>query len=258
MICAPWIDEVTCDTGTLDPDVVLSYIEAASEVMWMLGGRRHGTCTDIVRPCRSDFIPVDGWHEWGQGWFPIRYAGEWFNVCNHSTGCSCAFLSEIKVPLSNVSSVTNVIVAGTVMDPADWRVDNGNMLVRLDGSLWPACQDVAAPIDDEDSWGVEFTWGADPGRLGELAVEELACELIKAKLGLACRLPQRVTTITRQGISMTLLDPQEFLRDGKTGLYLPDLWLQAVNPEKLAQPSAVYSPDSFVRRPRFTGEAWPP
>lgn len=53
----------------------------------------------------------------------------------------------------------------------------------------------------------------------------LAEEYVKAASGAACALPERITSITRQGASWTILDPQDFLQDGLTGIGPVDQWL---------------------------------
>lgn len=64
--------------------------------------------------------------------------------------------------------------------------------------------------------------GADRAafRLGE--------EFVKASLGQQCALPERVTSLNRQNVSWTILDPQDFLQDGLTGIGPIDQWLSQV------------------------------
>ena len=68
-----------------------------------------------------------------------------------------------------------------------------------------------------------------------------------------CRLPRRVTQITRQGVTAMVLDPMSFLNEGKTGLYLCDAFLAAVNPGKLRRRATLASPDISRRVRRQTG-----
>jgi hypothetical protein len=70
-----------------------------------------------------------------------------------------------------------------------------------------------------------------------------AIELIKAWEGDDCALPDRVTSVTRQGISYTILDNQDFLENFRTGIYVIDLFLKTANPAKALAPSKVFSPD---------------
>lgn len=60
------------------------------------------------------------------------------------------------------------------------------------------------------------------------AAFRLAEEYVKAASGAACALPERITSITRQGASWTILDPQDFLSDGLTGIGPIDQWLAQV------------------------------
>jgi hypothetical protein len=56
----------------------------------------------------------------------------------------------------------------------------------------------------------------------------LATEYGKAAAGAACSLPERITSITRQGVSWTLLDPQDFYDKGFSGMGRVDNWLAPV------------------------------
>jgi hypothetical protein len=59
-----------------------------------------------------------------------------------------------------------------------------------------------------------------------------------------CQLPGRTTSVQREGLSFTLLDPQDYLRDGKTGLPSVDLWISSTNPRKALRPAGVFTPDA--------------
>ena len=59
----------------------------------------------------------------------------------------------------------------------------------------------------------------------------------------ACLLPDRVTSISRQGVSFTILDPQNFLKEGRTGLYNVDLFIKSVNPVNALKKAKIFSPD---------------
>lgn len=254
--CEPFItaDVLPCDISD-DPPASLATraIAAASFVLWALGGRRHGICSVTVRPCAERCAPSGLWHSWGSGWQPVLYEGAWLNVCGCGSGdgCSCGPVSEIILPARPVASVESVSIDGVALvEGDDYRLD-GSRLVRLDGE-WPTCQNMEAAADAEGSFTVSFSWGTPVDALGQMAAGELACEFAKALRGDAsCALPQRVQSITRQGVSLALLDPLDFLAEGRTGLYTVDLWLATVNPSGLASGPMVWSPD--VASPRFVG-----
>lgn len=95
-----------------------------------------------------------------------------------------------------------------------------------------------APNDEIE---VEYSYGSPPPQVVQTAVEALANELLAAYNGGDCRLPERVTSVTREGMSFTLIDPQDFLDDGRTGIYEVDLALRAVNPSKAKARARVFS-----------------
>jgi hypothetical protein len=103
---------------------------------------------------------------------------------------------------------------------------------------------MALPDTEEGTWSVSLTYGREPPQIALDAAAELACEMIKARIGQACRLPQRMTSLTRQGVSMSFIDPMSFFKEGRTGIYLLDLAIRALNPRLLARAPGVYSPDA--------------
>lgn len=61
-----------------------------------------------------------------------------------------------------------------------------------------------------------------------------------ASTGQSCALPERVTNITRQGVSWTMLDPMDFLTKGMTGVGRIDSWLSTARREHPS--AAMYDP----------------
>lgn len=59
-------------------------------------------------------------------------------------------------------------------------------------------------------------------------VMKLALEFAKSHAGKSCSLPERVTSVNRQGVSWTILDPLDFLDKGLTGIGSVDQWISAV------------------------------
>jgi hypothetical protein len=78
--------------------------------------------------------------------------------------------------------------------------------------------------------------GQNPPPMGRSAAAALAAEMLRSDpryeaLGAGDTRPAaRLTSITRQGVTMTFADPADLMRNGMTGVYAVDLFLQAVNP----------------------------
>lgn len=221
-LCAPWISaeelDVCCPVVDPDATLVTESILAASEVLYVLSGRQYpGICDGYLRPC-------------GDACACSYYA------------CGCDRLAAVWLR-SDVLTVAEVDIGGVILDPSLYRLD-GAYLVRLDGEAWPCCQNMGAAVGDPDTFTVTVTYGSPVPQIGLEAAKKLACELVQSCTpGADCALPSRVTSITRQGVSMVMLDPMNFLDNGRTGLYAVDLFLSTVNPHGLRRPSRAWSPD---------------
>lgn len=144
----------------------------------------------------------------------------------------------IKLPRSPVTAVSSVTVNGDAF--AAWKIDGAGWLERTDGQGWIVCNDVTV---------IDYAWGVPPPESGKQAAVKLAVEIALAMNNdSTCQLPARVQSVTRQGISVAVLDPQDFLDNGRTGIYLVDLFLIAVNPGNLRRRARVWSPDIPVAR----------
>lgn len=79
---------------------------------------------------------------------------------------------------------------------------------------------------------VTYVYGhAEPPEIVRRAIDIYKEQLDLAIEGdSACQLPKRVTSISRQGISMTIIDPAEYLDKGRTGLPQVDSLISFVNP----------------------------
>lgn len=237
--CESWEPIVCCDLTASDAVITGYAAQAATEVLWALSGRRFGTCSVTLLPCPRGCEPPSAWY-WGDSHWPqpALVGGLWYNLpCNGSCpgSCTCNTESAFEVPRP-ISSIVSITVDGVVVPTGSYRVANYRTVVRTDGVPWPSCND--------GTWTATVRYGEEVPTLGLLAAGELTCEFVKACENVStCKLPSRVQTLTRQGVTMAFLDPQEFLKDGLTGLYLPDLFISSVNPNKLQSPSQVYSPD---------------
>jgi hypothetical protein len=193
-------------------------------------------------------FPGFSWGRWTYPWIPVLTGGTWINIgpncgCHIAWDCACNGIPQVNLGRSDVTEILNVTIDGVTLSAANYRLDHGRWLVRTDGGFWPCCQNLAKDIGEDGTWSIELEYGLAPPEMGRLAAAHLAGELIKSCTGGDCDLPERVTTITRQGVTLALLDPQLFLTEGRTGLYQVDLFLAAVNPNGLARRASAWSPD---------------
>lgn len=253
-------DQCSLDLSGSDETITHSKIafaeQVAGDVLWALSGRQYGECRRTVRPCAQRCA-----HDVDIDWWDVRARRLGYRVADTSLPwplCSCASMVDrcgcttvevLQLP-KNTTAIEEIVVDGVVLPRSAYRLDRGGRVYRLDGGVWPVCQDFNAVPGEVGAWTVTYRRGVAVPAGGRLAGGILKCEILKALLAKPCNLPDRVQTIVRNGTSMVLLDPQDFLSEGKTGIYTVDLWLLSVNPQRQARPPKIVRADDPRRRRR--------
>lgn len=192
--------------------------------------------------------------------------GRQFNGTGETTvypDCRCNECSPraLNLGLWPVTAITGVRIDGVDEDPDDFHVDEYKYIVRNDGEAFPQCgnwyAETGGAYDNaDDRWVFEVTveHGLTPPPLVTRATLALACSLYadSACNGDGCALPDRVTAVTRQGVSFEVADFIGLLTQGVTGIYPVDLAVKVFNPSKLQSPSFVWSPDLYRGKRRYT------
>lgn len=247
-----WPVDWSCvpDEDDINPLVKARSAALAISALRSLTGYQVGGCPITVRPCALGCAQERSYNIWpitGQpGTGPwINESGRWVNGCGCGTSCSCTSLSEVILP-APVGLVVEVVLNGVVMDSGDYRIDNGNRLVRTDGEPWPFCQDMTQPDDGPDAFAVTYLNSIPVDANAAYAAGLLAYEFVKACGGSKCKLPNNVTQIARGGITMQI-EPGSF-PNGTTGILAVDAWLRTVNPYQVKVPAQVFSFDRPAAR----------
>lgn len=258
--CLDWPVEWSCDTevSTASPEVTGMAVDMATRILWGLSGRQYGQCPVVLRPCRQtcyDRWPsahplTYPWSSWGGS--PSNWdASYWFaSSCGTCAGsCSCGEVPQVELP-ARTASVSAVLVDGVLLPPTSYRLDNSRILVRTDGLRWPRCNNLRLADTQPGTWSVAVNVGTDVPASAAMPMGELACQILRARAGQDCRLPMQVQSLVRQGVTVHFPDINAALENGRTGLYLTDLWLASVNPSRLQSRARAYRVDgSQVRRP---------
>lgn len=240
LLCSPWAtpaDVPDEHAALVSPDEWTALLQWASEVLWALSGRQWsgGGCDAAaeLRVCPpapgTKSWPFDSWDDCC-GWWPAS-GYPWLFGPAYLRRQANAF--AVQLPHDEVTAIDTVTVGG---DPfTAYRLEAG-WLERTDCKSWRECG--AADVV------VSYTYGRTPPAGGVRSVVTLAVEVAKQSSGDAsCRLPKRVVSVTRQGVTLALIDPMRFLKDRLTGLPDVDLWITSVNPFRRSSRGGVWSPD---------------
>lgn len=220
-----WIEpEDTIDPSGPYTDLA---IEAATWLLFKLTGEKYpgrNTTTECYSKEHYEGFTIK----------PTVVNGQIYNIVDG--GSRKLFLRQ--TPALQVNSIT---INGTVLDPTKYQLRNNAFIVQTNLMYWN--------LSPATEVCVNYDWGLKPPAMGRLACTLLANELIKSyTMPSQCKLPERVTSVTRQQVSYSILDPHTFLNEGKLGIYLVDAFITTANPHRARKQSRVISPD------RPTGE----
>lgn len=156
-------------------------------------------------------------------------------IYNTFTGSS----RKLYLRQTPVMKIYSVSINNEILEPTSYQLRNNTYLVQTNLNNWNLSPTSEIVID--------YEYGLNPPMAGKQAAIILANEFINAHVYPSqCKLPERVTSVSRQGVSFSVLDPQNFLSEGKVGIYTVDLFISTANPNGAKKQPKVFSPD----RPR--------
>lgn len=233
-----------------DSDYAYEAIKTASYMLWALSGRKFSGVTTVTERYVSAYDPYLRTGASRLTHTPVLIDGMVENIVSGGSDSSHDFLGD------GTSSYSRVRLRGRkVVEIHSLRDQSGNIISPDTYYLSDHSTVYGTPNAKWSSSNVEvtYTYGSPPPTAGRAAARILATELVKLYEGDdTCALPQRVTSISRQGVSYTLLDNQSFIDELRTGIYAIDLFLKTANPDRARARARVFTPD-VPRARRITG-----
>lgn len=205
-LCSPWatVDDV-CDPGDIDTELLDTWLDVASSNLFELTGRRWtGECTDTWYPTGADCFERMRTPIYGR---------------THA--------DRIRLPGYPVVEVEQVVIDGEAVSDERYRIEDSRWLV------WIPDEDTPGAVRSwprVEGWYITYVYGTLPPPGGREAAAALGQQLALSCSPTGdgeCRLPERVTSITRQGLTMAILDPLTLFSEGRTGLVEVDMWIEA-------------------------------
>jgi len=176
--------------------------------------------------------------------YKVHPAGE---ITEEFLGTRTSRLSLLWGPVTGVTSVVRVQSDDTEVPTSYRRVGQTVFLTAqqgVGGSL-PLWRTNWASGSSQALHRVTYQFADTVTPAARAALLAYAHEIFLLLIGSdECDLPERVTSIDREGIGIQLATPQDFLDKGRTGLPSVDTWLAMANPKQVMRPSQVFTPDS--------------
>jgi len=229
----------------MSPDAADYAATTAAAILWAATGRRYGQCEITVEPCSRPEDPLYVTYPLAEvgsapAGGPYISGGVWHNSCGGGS-CGCAGRCEVALAgPTSTAAVTSVTVAGVAVAAGAYVVYDGYLLTRVDGECWPTCRDYSDP---STAFSVTYLRGDPIPDHIQSAYERLACELAAACTGGDCALPQRVRSMTRQGVEIQMVDLADEAGRIRTGIAVVDQIIESANPRGLQQRPTVLSLD---------------
>ena len=247
MAACSWVieDPLCCECwDTADPRMKDQAVRWATSLMYARTGRQFGLCPVTVRPCMKRGCNSLGswmWAGWsGSLWTPYILDGVWYN-CFCSGVCCCEPRCQVQLA-GPVNSILEVTIGGVVVDPATYRVDDYQWLVRQGGECWPECPSFDDASGEPGVWEVTYTRGRPVPQEVLEQVAILACEYVKfCKGDSSCRLSSRIVSMSRNNVDFQFVSPEVMLALGLTGISTVDDVIAAFNPNGLKYQPRVFS-----------------
>lgn len=226
--------------------------KTASYLLWAMSGRKY-TGTTIVTERYTCTLRNNRMGPSVKTNSPILFGGDVYNIPTDDYDEYSELMADgmspdarIKLrgrPVLKIHAIRNKY--GKILDPSSYYlVDHSTIHIKA-GTPWTPC-----------NTEITYEYGATVPMAGKMAAKTLATEFAKLWSGdEECMLPQRVTSVSRQGVSYTILDNQEFIDELRTGLYAVDLFLKTVNPDNARRKSKVFSVDN-PRARRYTPKSF--
>lgn len=213
-------------------------IDAASMLLWALSGRKYSGVQTTVDHfvCPESELPI------GCSWINDSTYRDDQGVINQVISALSSDMGQIKIPLRKtpVREIIEVTSEGVTIDDNLYYVESNRNLV-IEDSL-SSCGGVT----------VEYRYGVEPPSMGKLAAMSLANSIVNDLEGKECDLPSNVSSVTRQGISFEIYDPESILEKGKVGIFIVDAFITAVNPNHSKARAKIFSASVPAGRTRKT------
>lgn len=134
-----------------------------------------------------------------------------------------------------IRKIIEIVEDGKVLDPESYTIRERAFLRKRNGSAWK--------MSPTNELAVTYEYGALPPTVGVEEAIKLADQFMLYEIGSdECILPETVTAVERQGVSIAVINPHEIITNGYTGIRSTDMFIKTYNPNRARVKSKIYIP----------------
>lgn len=202
----------------------------ASYILWSLSGRKFPGVRKVTERYGAHIVPKTSWRPeaWNSG------TVDSVRMFAATVPALTLVNTSIRLRGTPVTEIHSIVYAdsGEEINPDLYYVVDHSLL-RFRKTL----------VEDIE---ITYSYGFPPPVAGKMAARDMALNFARLWGGEedACTFPDRVTSVSRQGVSWVLLDNQDFIDNFRTGIYAVDLFLKSANPDKARARAKVIVPGS--------------
>ena len=156
--------------------------------------------------------------------------------------------SNLVTLASPVHRVRWVMIDGAMFPTSSYRLIDQCRLMRTDGQDWPGWQDLTKDLSESGTFAIRYEYGRPVDAVTKRAAIDTAIELIRLAVpdGNQRRLPANVTSTRASGVSLTMQDRNQLIRELGSYLESVNRFMALHNPQA-EQETYIYSPDTSPR-----------
>lgn len=152
-----------------------------------------------------------------------------------SRGGSGGRVTKLYLKHKPIRNIVEIVENGKVLPPDSYTIRERAFLRKRNGGVWQ--------MSPSSELAVTYEYGALPPTMGVDEAIKLADQFMLYEEGSdECILPEMVSAVERQGVSIAVINPNDIIQNGFTGIRSTDMFIKTYNPSRAKVKSKIYIP----------------
>ena len=211
------------------------YLRMASHILYVLTGEKFQGIKTTTEYFSGNVIT--------ETYAPAVVNGKMYNLPRNqvlrsmgaSRGGVGGRVTKLYLKHKPIREIIEVVENGKVLPKDSYSLRERAFLRKKNGTVWQ--------MSPSSELAVTYKYGALPPTMGVDEAIKLADQFMLYEMGSDdCILPETVTAVERQGVSIAVVNPTEIIQNGFTGIRSTDMFIKTYNPDRARVKSKIYIP----------------